>query len=550
MFKNYYLFKKQVEEISPELLNCIVYLIYTVHKNELVFDLKSKSAAKQLIISINPSRPYIYLSDFVNYKSDKFNMFEMLYGQEIRSINIAENNKYVSLRLNNHSVCAYFYGPKPNIIIYDDANKPTSAFKSMKNIDFPVPAVDKDFIHPDIDQKDITQKLHTAGKVNFKSMVKLIFPSANNRMIAELCYRCNSQNDDIVEANQDLIEVFLSFYKEIHSGRAYIHQKSFHNMFLLLYRSEQLLNDGYSAEQFTSVNKAWKIFNSQSQKNQEETKLYLQINSALIKRRKSLEIALEKLKEAENIEARKKMADLIGNLILTNKHKVPKGAANVELVNIFSEKQEMITIKLNPNKTAVENATHYFAKYKNPAEKKQVLGLKKASYSNELNELNQLTAEISNADIKTLQRIRDTLINMKILQDDKERIKSKEDLKFSFKRLILENKWDIYIGKNNINNELLTFSFANKSDLWLHAQGVSGSHVVIKVPKSDSSVPKNIIEQAGQLAAANSKAKHSTTVPVIYTEVRYVNKIRKAPPGTVNVRNEKVIFVKPLNLNQ
>jgi predicted ribosome quality control (RQC) complex YloA/Tae2 family protein len=256
------------------------------------------------------------------------------------------------------------------------------------------------------------------------------------------------------------------------------------------------------------------------------------------------------LAEAEDVESRKQEADLKGNLIIANKHKIPRGSERVELENIFSDQQEKIVIKLNPKKTAVENATYYFQKYKNIAEKKQVIQLKKDTCSRELQELSQIEEKTSQAPIKDLIKIKEQLIAMNVMQAPVVKEKTKQSLKYAFKRLILENAWDIYIGKNNINNEQLTFEFANKWDIWLHAQGVSGSHVLIKLPGKNVTTPKHIIEQAAQIAAFNSKAKHSATVPVIYTQVRYVSKIRGALPGTVNVKNEKVIFVKPLDLNQ
>ncbi|HEM48921.1 MAG TPA: DUF814 domain-containing protein, partial [Caldithrix sp.] len=118
----------------------------------------------------------------------------------------------------------------------------------------------------------------------------------------------------------------------------------------------------------------------------------------------------------------------------------------------------------------------------------------------------------------------------------------------TFKHLILEDDWQVYIGKSGDNNDELTFNFANKYDLWFHVQGVSGSHVILKIKQKDQVPPHHILEQAAGIAAANSKAKHSTTVPVIYTQVRHVSRIRNAPKGTVTTRNEKILFVEPLEI--
>ena len=111
---------------------------------------------------------------------------------------------------------------------------------------------------------------------------------------------------------------------------------------------------------------------------------------------------------------------------------------------------------------------------------------------------------------------------------------------------MLNKDWEIFIGKNAENNEQLTFHFANKWDLWFHAQGVTGSHVILKLKHKNIHVPGSIIEKTAQFAAGYSKAQHSSTVPVIYTEVRYVSRIKNAPKGTVKTQNTNTIFVSPL----
>lgn len=549
MFKNYYLFKKQVDEILPVIKNSIIFSIYTVHKNELIFDLKGEKGVLQLHINISLTQPYIFISDPVNYKTAKYNLFANLCGQEIKSLTIIPNNKYLLLELDYNMVGAYFFGSKPNIVVTKNDGTFEASFKTIKqNEPLENPLAQSGRKSPQ--KKEIADIIISANG-SLKELTKLIFPSANNKMVAEIAARLGVEHSLNLESSyKPLLSVELEkFYEDLDSSRAFIHRKEHHEMYLLLYKSKLLSEQGYVVEEFNSINKAWKIFNQQSQKTLTAEKLYNQVHNAINRRKKSLEVALAKLKEAENIEQRKAEADLKGNLILTNKHKIPRGAARVELINIFSETGEQLMIKLNPKKTAVENATYYFEKYKNAAEKKQVLNIKKDAHLQELQEVTILEESIANAQIKDLFKIKEQLIIMNILQSDHTKKKNPEALKYAFKRLILENMWDIYIGKNNVNNDLLTFSFAKKSDLWLHAQGVSGSHVIIKTAKSNTSVPKSIIEQAAQIAAANSKAKHSSTVPVIYTEVRYVSKIKKAPPGTVKVMNEKVIFVKPLSLN-
>jgi predicted ribosome quality control (RQC) complex YloA/Tae2 family protein len=114
-----------------------------------------------------------------------------------------------------------------------------------------------------------------------------------------------------------------------------------------------------------------------------------------------------------------------------------------------------------------------------------------------------------------------------------------------FRRYLLPGGWQVLVGRNNRENDLLTHREAALQDLWFHAAGVSGSHVILKTGGHRSGPPKSILEAAAGIAAFHSRARHSSTVPVIYTEKRYVRKPRKGAPGLALCTREKTLFVKP-----
>jgi predicted ribosome quality control (RQC) complex YloA/Tae2 family protein len=101
----------------------------------------------------------------------------------------------------------------------------------------------------------------------------------------------------------------------------------------------------------------------------------------------------------------------------------------------------------------------------------------------------------------------------------------------------------VYVGKSDAENDVLTHEFASASDLWFHAQGTPGSHVVLK--GAHRSTPHSVIEAAASIAAYFSKARNSSTVPVIYAEKRHVRRPRKSKAGTALCSRGKTIFVKP-----
>jgi predicted ribosome quality control (RQC) complex YloA/Tae2 family protein len=114
-----------------------------------------------------------------------------------------------------------------------------------------------------------------------------------------------------------------------------------------------------------------------------------------------------------------------------------------------------------------------------------------------------------------------------------------------FRRYLVDDRWEVWVGRNNKENDVLTHRTAHSLDIWLHAQGVPGSHVILRTGGKPEQVPRSVLEKAAALAAMNSKARHSGLVPVIHTEQRYVRKPRKAPPGTAVCLREKSVFVEP-----
>jgi predicted ribosome quality control (RQC) complex YloA/Tae2 family protein len=105
--------------------------------------------------------------------------------------------------------------------------------------------------------------------------------------------------------------------------------------------------------------------------------------------------------------------------------------------------------------------------------------------------------------------------------------------------------WDVLVGKNNEGNDYLTHMIARPEDYWFHVHGAAGSHVVLRRGKSKDEPSKATIVEVAAWAAYFSQAKSAGTVPVIYTQKKYVRKPKKAPPGMAVCEREKTVMVKP-----
>lgn len=223
--------------------------------------------------------------------------------------------------------------------------------------------------------------------------------------------------------------------------------------------------------------------------------------------------------------------DEIGHILMANLHLITRGETIVVLDDFY--RNQAISIELKKDLSPQNNAANYYQKAKN---RKKELGLKQKQLEGCLQRLadnNEILVKIEKA-----QFLRDL---KPWLKDEK--ASNEVPLKEKFRRFEFQG-FQIYVGKNAKNNDELTLKFAHKEDLWLHAKGVSGSHVIIK-HKQLQSFPEPVIARAAEIAAHYSGSAGSTLVPVLHALKKFVRKPKGANPGQVSVEKEEIILVQP-----
>lgn len=239
---------------------------------------------------------------------------------------------------------------------------------------------------------------------------------------------------------------------------------------------------------------------------------------------------------------------LYGELITSNLYKLTNTHTDyIELENYY-DNNNLIKIPLNKKYSPNINAKHYFKKYNKLKNALQIVSVQKAETENELNYIDSIIFEIELASsTKEIQEILDeiseNLIKKKVSQNKKNTKntkKKKQEKQYSPLHFNIDN-FDVYVGKNNKENDWLTFTFANKNDIWLHTKDIQGSHVILK--NSGQNVSDDTLVKCAKLAVEHSKAKFSSNVPVDYCKVQYVKKPNGAKPGMVIFTNNKTISV-------
>ena len=239
---------------------------------------------------------------------------------------------------------------------------------------------------------------------------------------------------------------------------------------------------------------------------------------------------------------------LYGELITSNLYKLTNTHTDyIELENYY-DTNNLIKIPLDKKYSPNINAKHYFKKYNKLKNALQIVSVQKAETENELNYIDSIIFEIELASsTKEIQEILDeiseNLIKNKVSQkkkNTKNSKKKKQEKQYSPLHFNIDN-FDVYVGKNNKENDWLTFTFANKNDIWLHTKDIQGSHVILK--NSGKNVSNDTLVKCAKLAVEHSKAKLSSNVPVDYCKVQYVKKPNGAKPGMVIFTNNKTISV-------
>lgn len=231
---------------------------------------------------------------------------------------------------------------------------------------------------------------------------------------------------------------------------------------------------------------------------------------------------------------------IYGELILSNIFNIQKGMKEISLLNYYDNSN--ITIPLNENKTPQENSQIYYKKYNKMKKAKENILVQIVKTKNELNYLlSVLTALENNLQDSNIEAIKNELIQEGYIKKHVYVKKKKQESKPH--KFVSNTGFNILVGKNNIENDQITFKTAKKRDIWLHTKDIPGSHVIIVTGGKE--VDDETLEYAAMLAAYHSKARNSSTVPVDYTTVKNVKKPNGSKPGFVIYFHQKTIHITP-----
>lgn len=246
----------------------------------------------------------------------------------------------------------------------------------------------------------------------------------------------------------------------------------------------------------------------------------------------------EELEQCREKDELRRKADLIS----ANLYRIKKGDKEAVLEDFYEPECPRVTIELDVMLTPPQNAQRYYSLYKKACTAEKVLAQQIESGREELSYLDSVLDVLTRAETENdLEQLRLELAEQGYIRAA--RLKGKAPKSLPPIEYVSSDGFEIFVGRNNKQNDKLTLKDAEKADIWLHTQNIPGSHVIISSCGED--VPMNTILEAAQLAAYHSKAQTSAQVPVDYCLVKFVKKPVGAKPGKVIFSNQHTVYVTP-----
>jgi predicted ribosome quality control (RQC) complex YloA/Tae2 family protein len=270
------------------------------------------------------------------------------------------------------------------------------------------------------------------------------------------------------------------------------------------------------------------------------------LKSLLGKLYQKAETFKSRLNQSDRADHSKEQADLL----MANLHRWEPGMQAIELADF--ETGQPTTIPLDPEKNAVLNAQSLYKKHQKLKRTRAAIEPLLAEVQSEIDYLEQVEAAIAQFedyqtpdDLDALEEIREELIQQNYLEGSEyQKPVRKDDEASQPHKFTSPSGFELLVGRNNRQNDQLTFRTANEYDLWFHTQEIPGSHVLLRLEPGAIAEEKDL-QFAADAAAFHSRARQSEQVPVTYTEPKNVYKPKGAKPGTVVYKQERIIWGKP-----
>ena len=556
------------DEFNNNYIGARVDKIYQTEKDEIMINMRSKDGSFKVLVSASSNNPRFYVSKISKENPSEAPLFSMILRKNLSGSKLVKVEQFgfdraaqfVFSGYNEFHEEALYYlvveimGKYSNIVLCNENHKVIDAIKRVSTVMSSKREIEPGLIYErppvfdrvspiNANEEALKNMMTNNADLELRDFLMRSFLGLSTEIANKILFDAAIDDKNLLknlDENDEnkFISSFIKTFEEVKEKNY-----SF-NIYKLSERKSAYnainLNQYASLEKenFPSISELLdKYYYEKDQKDriaQRSQNMRHTISANLKRAKNKLQKQKEEMLESANREAYKVYADLISS----NIHKISKGLKEVKLENFYDNMNE-ISVPLDQKLSAVQNAQKYYKRYQKMKQREIVLEKQIENTEDEINYLELVSDAIDRTDdVKNLDEIYFELIKNNYIKKDK-KIKNKPK-KIAIHSVDYDDTSKVYYGKNNLQNEYITFKVADKNDVWMHVKGFPGSHVVIK---SDGYPSDELLVFAAKIAAKNSKAKDSNKVDVDFTTRKNVKKHPSGKTGLVNYVNFKTITV-------
>lgn len=392
----------------------------------------------------------------------------------------------------------------------------------------------------DFDYEEIKNLLTSFGDGTVQQSIRAIFNGFGKPLLDEVLWTANLDGDEsITDLSPDQLDTLA---KALYELKAKLQDS--HGLFTLINDNNKKAHATFTLHNY----KVLKEYNTISEALEESIHNTKSIHTADKELEKILTAAIKK-EEIRHQKIKDELDDtnkldtykLYGDILMINAHLQVQYEPSIQLPNLLSEEGELLTIPLKPNLTIVENGQWYYKLY-TKLKNRMVSGEYQLNASTtKLEYLKSILYSISLATTReSLEEIRKECMDAGIIKKSKKPLSYKLG-KSNYIHLTID-EGEIFIGRNNQQNEYLTHRFAKPTDIWFHTQDIQGSHLILRLNVEPDDM---ILSKVAQYAAYFSKARETSKVPVDYTYIKNIKKPPGSPLGFVIFNTHQTMIVEP-----
>ena len=546
-----------VSELKEVLLEGRLYKIAQPEPDELLLTIKNNGSQYRLCLSASASLPLLYLTDENKQSPMTAPNFCMLLRKHIQNGRIVSITQPGLERIVNFEIehldelgdlcrkklIIEIMGKHSNIIFCDQENKILDSIKHISGLvssvrevlpgkPYFIPAT-QDKADPLTVTRDIFMELVFSKPCDCFKALYTSFTGLSPAISHEICHRAGGSADLSTAAcgaadREALWNAFSSMMEDVKNSR-FSPCIVYENKVPAEYAAFPLSSyDTASRKDYGSISRLLAEYYAEKSMitriRQRSADLRRIVSTALERNIKKYDLQLRQMKDTEKKDKYK----VYGELLNAYGYGVAPGSRSMEALNYYTN--EMVTIPLDPQLSCQENAKKYFDRYNKLKRTYEALSKLTLEVKEEIDHLESVSTALDIAQKEEdLVEIKEELIESGYIK----RKGGSKKVKITSKpfHYISSDGFHMYVGKNNFQNEELTFKVAVGNDWWFHAKGMPGSHVIVK--SNGEEIPDATFEEAARLAAFYSKAKDQEKVEIDYIEKKHVKKVAGGKPGFV-----------------